>query len=141
MSRTYHINDEMFAFDHDTTYDWSWFEMIASLESESLKYVVGDGISKCWVAAAGVNSYEYKSHRADTKHNSTPQLREKQMEYDFVVCREEKFHVRLHPRWNTNRFPVYNAERHPEPVPVCIGASEHRSIGRWCGNCASTARN
>ena len=103
----YHTNQEEFEIHEEDKYDWCWLEMVASLDKPSLELVVGDGITGCFVMRAP-GSYDYKTHRADRKHNATPQLRVKAEEYDFVIDRSVNGNhqrVRLHPTWSKNRNP------------------------------------
>ena len=49
---TKHTFNEQFEFDHNTTFMWSWLEMIAKLDDASRAYVVGDGLEACRVLDA-----------------------------------------------------------------------------------------
>ncbi len=74
---------------------WSWLEMVAQLDDESMEFVVeggdpGRGLTGCEIKLQK-NSY---GHPRQVRKPKAPQLRE----WDFVFKRDDGTAVRLHPR-------------------------------------------
>ena len=104
-----------FEFDYNDMIDWSWLEMIAQLDEESMFYVVGDGLVKCEFSARK-NSYDHKTaHRnVKTSKPQPPQLRV----WDFVVWRADGSGIRLHPQWKTTHIDTFQVEGHTFQVQM-----------------------
>ena len=113
-----------FDFDESSSKDWSWFEMVAQLNADSMAFVVnGDdgrsgGLLSCSVAPRP-NSYDHKRHtqlRLAGKPNNDAKLRV----WDFVLTRADDSAVRLHPQWNTKAVESYAGEGHAEEVNIPV---------------------
>ena len=95
--------------------EWSWWELVAQLDDESLEYVVQDGDSSRGLIACEVrprpNSYD---HKRQVQRTDVPQLRE----WDFVLIRSDATAVRLHPGWSTTKIPTFAVEGHTAPVEI-----------------------
>ena len=109
----------------DDMREWSWWEMVAQMDDDSLEYVVCDGDRSRGLIACEVrprpNSYD---HKRQVQRTDVPQLRE----WDFVLIRSDATVVRLHPGWNRPKIPIFLVEGHAEPV-----ATPENGLGRSDG--------
>jgi hypothetical protein len=107
-----------FDFDYNDMIDWSWLEMIAQLEEESMFHVVGGGLVKCEFSARK-NSYDHKTAHANVKTSKPqpPQLRV----WDFVVWRADGSGIRLHPQWSKTSIDTFPPEGHDNEVQMPSG--------------------
>ena len=124
-------------WDMGTMVGWSWLEMIAQLDEESMVRVVtgADGRSggavSCELRPRPL-SYDRKRHRgnrlAGNRHQTIRLPR-----WDFLVMRDDDSGVRLHPEWNSPRFAIYEVRPYDAPVEI-PARGLGRSDGR--GTCA-----
>ena len=103
-----------FTFDFNTMIDWSWLEMAAQLEEESMIEVVGNGLVRCEFSIRP-NSYAHDVHHAHRK-GAREQPTTKQRVYDFVIWRADGTGIRLHPRWKVTKIETYGVDGHTEEV-------------------------
>ena len=106
--------------------EWSWHEMVAQLDLDSLRYVVegGDrsrGLVGCEFRRRP-NSYDHERQVQD----GAPQWR--LTKWDFVLLRSDGTAVRLHPEWSTSTIPTFAVEGHTEPVEI-----PHNGLGKSDG--------
>ena len=99
-------------FDENLCHGWSWFEMVAQLDAESMAFVVNgaDGRSCGLVScsfALRPNSHHHKRH-----HQLQVRV------WDFVLTRVDGSAVRLHPQWSTTAVESYAVEGHAEEVEI-----------------------
>ena len=103
-------------FDETQTVEWSWFDMVAMLNEDSMKYVVGPdgsgGLEACRFESRP-NSYDHARHHAGQGKTDT-----KLRVWDFVLIRSDGTGVRLHPEWSKNRFASFAPEGHEEEIPI-----------------------
>ena len=102
-----------FSFDVDAMIDWSWLEMVAQLDEDSMFAVVGVGLIRCEFAARP-NSYDHKTHHANRMAGRAtgPQSRV----YDFVLWRADGTGIRLHPQYTTTKIEACDVEGHATQV-------------------------
>ena len=109
-----------YEFDFDTMEPWSWLEMIAQLNDESIDYVVNGpegrsgGVWRC-DCGAQAHTYDHKTHFQKLKAG-TPENEQKLKRWDFVVWRADGTGVRLHPQWGDKKVPSYHVEPPREEV-------------------------
>ena len=108
-------------FDENRSHGWSWFEMVAQLDAESMAFVVNgaDGRSCGPVScsfAVRPNSYDHKRHH-QLRLAGTPK-KDKRRVWDFVLTRGDGSAVRLHPQWSKTAVESYAAEGHAEEVEI-----------------------
>ena len=95
-------------FNYEDMRVWSWWDLVAQMDEESVRYVVEDG--DCSRGLVGcefmrrTGSYDHK--RQVHRPGQGPQLRE----WDFVLKRSDGTAVRLHPEWSTNNIPTFAVE-------------------------------
>ena len=90
--------------------EFSWHEMVAQLEPESLEKVVQDGDPN-----RGLVGCEFRSRRNsyDHKRQVQPNAPQEQLpDWDFVLVRSDGSAVRLHPDWKTTNISVYAVRWH-----------------------------
>ncbi len=93
---------------------WSWMDMIAQLDPDSMRYVVngddsrgsGCGVTGCWIKPRP------KSYDHALQHANLYAWRETRdtMIWDFVIKRADGTGVRLHPQWSTNKITAFAEE-------------------------------
>ena len=93
-----------YSFVEDDMREWSWWEMVAQLDQESLAYVVEDGDSN-----RGLVACEFRLRTGSYDHNRQVQLRPRHSPqlrcWDFVLIRSDGTAVRLHPGWSSTNNP------------------------------------
>jgi hypothetical protein len=100
--------------DYTRTKHWSWLEMVAQLEEDSMIRVVGGGLVKCEFSARP-KSYAHDAHHAHRKA-SREQPKTKLRIYDFVLWRADGTGIRLHPKWGSTRIDSFGVDGHKEEV-------------------------
>ena len=109
-------------FAENRSHDWSWFEMVAQLDAESMAFVVNGaegrscGLVSCSFALRP-NSYDHKRHH-QLRVAGTPKKDAKVRVWDFVLTRVDGSAVRLHPQWSTTDVESYAVEGHAEEVEI-----------------------
>ena len=116
-----------YSFVEEDMRGWSWWEMVAQLDEESIRYVVEDGDRSRGLDGCAfrprTNSYDHSRQ----VQRGAPQWR--LIEWDFVLCRNDGTAVRLHPEWKSPKIPTFVVEGHAEPVEIPqngLGRSEGR---------------
>ena len=109
-------------FDYNRFHIWSWFEMVAQLDAESMAFVVNgaDGRSCGLVScsfALRPNSYDHKRHH-QLRLAGTPKKDAQLRVGDFVLTRVDGSEVRLHPQWSKTAVESYAVEGHAEEVEI-----------------------
>jgi hypothetical protein len=132
-----------YTFNENDMQEWSWQEMIASLDRESMEYVVNGpagrsgGVVGCSFSVRP-NSYDHKRQhmlREVGRPNAT-----KLPIWDFVVHRADGSGIRLHPEWSTSKVESFEAEgfQHEVAAPQAgLGQSDGRgtySLYKTMGN-------
>ena len=110
--------------------EWSWVEMVAQLDDQSIAHVVkGDRssgfVKACWFAQRP-NSYDHKRHR-QPKAEGRPQTNTQLRVWDFVIVRDDDSCIRLHPQWSTTAVDVAAGVGHEEEIvtpSTGLGGSE-----------------
>ena len=118
-------------FDRQVMLEWSWLEMVAQLDRDSMKYVVeGDGGSRgiigCEVAIRP-GSYDHKRHHKWKTQNDTSRDKTCFPCWDFVIHREDGTGIRLHPNWSNPKVESFALEGFPQqqqPPAQGPGSSE-----------------
>ena len=84
--------------------EWSWWDLVAQLTDEDIELVVEDGVPGPGLTGCEIQqrSDSYDRSRDFNKADAT-QLRE----WDFVLKRNDKTAVRLHPNWGSAKVSVY----------------------------------
>ena len=99
-----HPKGEAFHFVEEDMREWSWWELVAQMDDDSLEYVVCDGDRSRGLIACEVrprpNSYD---HKRQVQRTDVPQLRE----WDFVLIRSDETAVRLHPAWSNTKMSTF----------------------------------
>ena len=114
-------------FDRTNMVQWSWIEMIAQLDVDSMRIVVqGEGgrsggyLRGCYFAPRP-NSYDHKRH-AKLREEGRPQRDVCLPVWDFVIERGDGTAVRLHPQRSTPKVETLELQGPAEPVaPPCKG--------------------
>ena len=114
---------------------WSWHEMIAQLDDDSMKKVVtgfegrSGGLVGCSFAIRP-GSYDHKRHNMliKTATNSEQKL----PIWDFVVHREDGAGIRLHPQWKGTVVETIEELGHAE-ASVVVTVPPRRGLGRSDG--------
>ena len=90
---------------------WSWWEMVAQMNEEAIRYVVEDGDGSRGLVGCEVRrrtgSYDH-SRQVQPAYGNRTQLRC----WDFVLKRSDGTAVRLHPQWSTTEIRTYAVEGH-----------------------------
>ena len=122
-----------FDFDDTQIVKWGWWEMIAQLCDDDIRYVVGGSSGDCELCECSLrvrlNSYDVARHyhiNKEQQRRSRGAGAEVQLPvWDFVVSRSDGSAVRLHPSWSNRRVKVFPVEGHELPVvPQGLGKSE-----------------
>ena len=116
-----------YSFDENIMLDWSWLEMVAQLDENSMLEVVGGGLVRCEFSRRP-NSYDHATHfamNAARNEHEGPQLRI----WDFVLWREDGSGIRLHPQWSRPSIATFAPEGHAEQVQ-CPRKGPGRSDGK-----------
>jgi len=134
------IKDKGMDYDFDETRRvvWSWFEMVAQLDDESMAYVVNGpdnrsgGLTGCWFSARP-GSYDHKGHH-QLKHEGKPKRDARLRVWDFLLVRADGSSVRLHPQWSTTTVESFPGEGHTTEVePPARGLGESDGPGTSAG--------
>ena len=126
IARISHAKGTAYSFDKNVMLDWSWLEMVAQLDEDSMLEVVGGGLVRCEFSRRP-NSYDHATHfamNAERNEHEGPQLRI----WDFVLWREDGSGIRLHPQWTRPRIATFATESHAEQVQ-CPRKGPGRSDG------------
>ena len=127
IARISHAKGTAYSFDKNVMLDWSWLEMVAQLDENSMLEVVGGGLVRCEFSRRP-NSYDHATHfamNAERDEHEGPQL---QM-WDFVLWREDGSGIRLHPEWTRTTIATFATEGHAEQVQ-CPRKGPGRSDGK-----------
>ena len=126
-----HPKGAEFHFVEEDMREWSWWELVAHMDDDSLEYVVCDGDRSRGLIACEVrprpNSYD---HRRQVQRTDVPQLRE----WDFVLIRSDCSVVRLHLAWSKTKIPTFAVEGHTQPVEIPrsgLGRSDGRGTFKY----------
>ena len=125
-----HAKGMDFEVDWRSKIRWSWLEMVAQLNDESISVVVrGEDGRSCGLVACSFsprpNSYDHKRHHLlKTKgETSAPKL----PIWDFVLHRDDGTAIRLHPQWSNTKVETFNVEGHVDemqPPAAGLGRSD-----------------
>ena len=119
------------SFDETKLGQWSWLEMVAQLDDESMKVAVegeqgrSRGLIGCELLPRP-GSYDHKRHH-QLKMAGRPERSKQLSVWDFVLRRDDGSALRLHPQWGTPKVETYALEGHDPPVqpPVAgLGGSD-----------------
>ena len=98
-----------FWFDHADMRVWSWWELVAQMDEESIRYVVEDGDSSRGLVGCEfrprTGSYDH-SRQVQPAYGDRAQLRC----WDFILRRSDGTAVRLHPEWTKTTIPTFAVE-------------------------------
>ena len=98
-----------FWFDHADVRVWSWWELVAQMSEDSIKYVVEDGDSSRGLVGCEfrprTGSYDH-SRQVQPAYGDRAQLRC----WDFILRRSDGTAVRLHPEWTKTTIPTFAVE-------------------------------
>ena len=88
---------------------WSWWEMVAQMNEESIRYVCEDGDSSRGLVGCEcrprAGSYDHSRH-VQPAYSVRAQLRC----WDFILRRSDGTAVRLHPEWTKTTIPTFAVE-------------------------------
>ena len=94
--------------------EFSWHEMVAQLDRESLEKVVQDGDP-----TRGLVGCEFRPRWNSSDHSRQVQPNAPQsrlIDWDFLLVRSDNSAVRLHPDWKSAKISVFAVEGNAEPV-------------------------
>ena len=98
-----------FWFDHADMRVWSWWELVAQMDEESIRDVVEDGDSSRGLVGCEfrprTGSYDH-SRQVQPAYGDRAQLRC----WDFILRRSDGTAVRLHPEWTKTTIPTFAVE-------------------------------
>ena len=120
-------------WDWQNMVQWSWLEMIAQLDDDSMAFVVtgqdgrSGGVVSCRVCPCP-GSYDHKRHHKKASEGNRHQT-VRLPRWDFLVMRDDDTGVRLHPDWNSPQFKFYPELPDVAPVQIPRGGLG-RSEGR-----------
>ena len=132
-----------YTFNENDMQEWSWQEMIASLDRESMEYVVNGlagrsgGVVGCSFSVRA-NSYDHK--RQHMLREVGRPIATKLPIWDFVVHRADGSGIRLHPEWSKPKVESFEAEGFQSEVAAPkagLGKSDGRgtySLYKTMGN-------
>ena len=102
-----------FWFDSADMRGWSWWEFVAQMDEESIRYVCEDGDSSRGLVGCEcrprAGSYDH-SRQVQPAYGDRAQLRC----WDFILRRSDGTAVRLHPEWSKTTIPTYAVEGQEE---------------------------
>ena len=126
-----HFAEESYTFDDGVMEPWSWASMVASLDTDSMQYVVtNEGRSRglrCCLFSPRPNSYDHQSAAAARKEGID--VLRKPQPWDFLLMRDDGSAVRLHPEWSKTKFSAHPAEGATTEMPTPKGGFG-KSAGR-----------
>ena len=105
-----------YSFVEDDVREWSWHEMVAQLDRESLEKVVHDGDR-----SRGLVGCEFRPRRNSYDHarQVQPNASQEQLpDWDFVLVRSDGSAVRLHPDWKKPNIQTFRVAGNEEPVEL-----------------------
>ena len=105
-----------YSFAEDDMREFSWHEMVAQLDRESLEKVVQDGDSN-----RGLVGCEFRPRRNSYDHarQVQPNAPQEQLpDWDFVLVRSDGSAVRLHPDWKKPNIQTFRVAGNEEPVEL-----------------------
>ena len=94
---------------------WSWHEMVAQLDAESMRVVVeGDagrsgGLIRCELLPRPGFRYDHKRHH-QLKDAGRAERNTQLRVWDFVLTRDDGSGLRLHPQWSSTKVETYAVE-------------------------------
>ena len=98
-----------FWFDSADMRGWSWWEFVAQMDEESIRYVCEDGDSSRGLVGCEcrprAGSYDH-SRQVQPAYSVRAQLRC----WDFILRRSDGTAVRLHPEWTKTTIPTFAVE-------------------------------
>ena len=97
-----------YSFVEDDMREWSWWEMVAQLDDESLRYVVQDGDR-----IRGLVGCEFRQRTGSYDHRRQVQQPDIQAQFrcwDFIRTRSDGAAVRLHTEWSDLNIPTFAAD-------------------------------
>ena len=104
-----HPKGERYWFDSQDMRGWSWWEMVAQMNEESIRYVCEDGDSSRGLVGCEcrprAGSYDH-SRQVQPAYSVRAQLRC----WDFILRRSDGTAVRLHPEWKKTTIPTFAVE-------------------------------
>ena len=122
-----HSKGMAYSFDKNVMLDWSWLEMVAQLDEDSMLEVVGGGLVRCDFSRRP-NSYDHALHCAMKAERVEHKGPHEQL-WDFVIWRKDGSGIRLHPEWTRTKFATFAVEGHAEQVQ-CPHKGPGRSDGK-----------
>ena len=102
-------------FNLDVMVTWSWHEMVAQLDTESMRVVVeGDacrsgGLIRCELLPRPGFKYDHKRHH-QLKDAGRAERNTQLRVWDFVLTRDDGSGLRLHPQWSSTKVETYAVE-------------------------------
>ena len=125
-----HFEGPSYAFYEGVKEPWSWVSMVASLDTESMQYVVtNEGRSRglcCCYFSPRPKSYDHQSAAAARKKGIDVVL--KPQSWDLLLTRDDGSAVRLHPEWSKTKFNAY-----PEEGPATEMPTPKKGFGKSAG--------
>ena len=123
-------------FDMAVESTWSWVQMVAQLDGDSMAYVVqgphnrSGGLVGCDLAMRP-GLYDHKRHH-QSKHagKTSAKLRVG----DFLPRRDDGSAIRIHPQWSTTKVQCIAVEGHDYEVRTPwngLGASDGPGTYKW----------
>ena len=98
-----------FSFDSTDMRGWSWWEFVAQMDEESIRYVCEDGVPSRGLVGCEcrprVGSYDH-SRQMQPAYRNRAQL----PCWDFILRRSDGTAVRLHPEWTKKTIPTFAVE-------------------------------
>jgi hypothetical protein len=124
-----------YTFNTDVSHDWSWLEMVAQLDRESMAFVVSGpdnrsgGLVGCDVDSRP-GSYDHARHHA-LRVAGAPEPSHLPI-WDFVLRRNDGTSIRLHPQWSSPKVDWYEVKGHAPPVsPPVAGLGKSDGPGTY----------
>ena len=123
-------------FNLDVMVTWSWHEMVAQLDTDSMSEVVNGkdgssgGLISCEISPRPGFEYCHKMHHQmeAAKQPVWDKRNKKQPVWDFVLTRDDGSGIRLHPQWSTTKVETYAVEGGEglQPPRAGLGKSDGR---------------
>ena len=115
---------------------WSWHEMVAQLDAESMRVVVeGDagrsgGLIRCELLPRPGFKYDHKLHH-QLKDAGRAERNTQLRVWDFVLTRDDGSGLRLHPQWKSTKVDTYAVEGGEGLQPPRAGLGESDGPGTY----------